>query len=318
MSAVRSSNGYLGLGKQTDKGTGVTPTKFCRLNAEEGFEIVQDILEVKSLNGDEELDAIYKVGNKPNGSFQTLVRPDLGTALMAWVLGADSVVTGTVHTHTITRADTIPWLTIERQLDNIERVADCKISQIVINGIAGQPLSMDITYMGIDSSIITPASTDTYETDEPFMFHDGTFTIHGSASTNIKAFTLTINRNLEEIITTSYKRDDIVEASFSIDLNYSLVFQASDAIYPAVLYGASTAIVDTLYDGAFIATFAYGSGASARQFKFTLPAQKVITAAKHLDPETKAVTLELSSKAIKSGSEIITVECKSSVTTDYA
>lgn len=317
MTAVRSSTGYLGLGKQSLKGTGVEPTKFCRLNAAEGFEIVQDVLEVRSLNGDEEMDAIYKVANKPNGTFQTLVRPDLGSAIMAWVLGADSVVTGTTHTHTITRADTLPWITVERELDNVERVADCKISQVVINGAANQPLSMDVTYMGIDSSIVSSA-TETYETDEPFMFHDGVFTIHGAGNTNIKAFTLTINRNLEEIFTTSYKRNDIVEGAFSIDLNYSLVFQASDAIYPAILYGASTAIVDTLYDGAFIADFDYGSGATARQFKFTLPQMKVISAAKHLDPNTQAVTLEIASKAITGGSEIITVECVSGTSTDYA
>ncbi len=314
--AVRSSNGYLGIVKQTVKGTAIVPTKFCRLSAAESLEIVQDLYEARTLNGDEELDAIYKVGNKPGGSFQSLVRPDLAAAIMAFVLGADSVATGTVHTHTITRADTLPWLSIERKLDNIERLEDCKINQVVINGAAGQPLSIDVSYIGIDSDIVTTA-TATYETDEPFMFHDGTFTINGSADTTIKAFTLTINRNLEDIITTSYKRDDMLEAAFSIDLNYSLVFQASDAKYAAILYGAGAAIVDTLHDGAFIADFTYGTSTALRAFKITLPALKTISAKKNLDPQTKAVTLEVSAKAVKSASAIITVECKNTTATAY-
>jgi hypothetical protein len=316
MTAVRSSNGYLGFLKQASKGTGIVPTKFCRLSAAEGLEIVQDLYEARTLNGDEEIDAIYKMGHKPNGSFQSLVRPDLGAALMAYVLGADTVTTGSPNTHTITRADTIPWISVERKLDNIERFEDCKINQVVINGTAGQPLSIDVSFMGIDSDIVATA-TASYETDEPFMFHDGTFTIHGSANTNIKAFTLTINRNLEEIMTNSYKRNDLVETSFSIDLNYSLVFQASDAIYPAVLYGASTAAVDTLYDGAFIADFTYGATTGVRSFKITLPAMKVVSSTKHLDPNTQAVTLELASKAVKSASAIITAECKNTTAAAY-
>jgi hypothetical protein len=314
--AVRSSNGYLGFLKQASKGTGIVPTKFCRLAAAEGLEVVQDLYESRNLNGDEELDAIYKVGNKPNGSFQSLVRPDLAAAIMAYVLGADAVTTGSPNTHTITRADTIPWISVERKLDNIERFADCKINQVVINGQAGQPLSIDVSFMGIDSAIVTTA-TASYETDEPFMFHDGAFTVNASSDTTIKAFTITINRNLEEITTTSYKRDDLLETAFSIDINYSLVFQASDAKYPAILYGASTAIVDTLHDGAWISTFTYGASTALRQFKITLPALKTVSVTKHLDPATQAVTLEIAAKAIKSGAAIITAECKNTVATSY-
>lgn len=314
--AVRSSNGYLGFVKQSVKGTAIAPTKFCRLSAAEGLEIIQETSEVRTLNGDEELDSINKIGSKPGGSFQSLVRPDLAAAIMAFVLGADSVATGSPNTHTITRADTIPWITIERKLDNIERLEDCKINQVVINGVAGKELSIDVSYMGIDSDIVTTA-TATYETDEPFMFFDGVFTVNGSADTTIKAFTLTINRNLEDIITTSYKRDDMLEAAFSIDLNYSLVFQASDAKYPAILYGAGAAIVDTLHDGAFIADFTYGTSAAAREFKITLPALKTISAKKNLDPVTKAVTLEVSAKGIKSASAMITVDCKNTTSVAY-
>jgi hypothetical protein len=316
MTAVRSSNGYLGFVKQASKGSAAAPTKFCRLSAAEGIEIVQDLYEARTLNGDEELDAIYKLVHKPNGSFQSLIRPDLGAAIMAFVLGADTVTTGTVHTHAIVRADTVPWLTIERKLDNIERISDCKINQVVINGQAGQPLSIDVSFMGLDS-LTTTTATASYETDEPFMFFDGTFTIDSVANTNIKAFTITINRNLEEIQTTTFKRNDLVEMAFSVDLSYSLVFQASDAQYAAILYGGGTTSVDTLDDGDFTALFAYGAGSSARQFKITLPALKNISAVKHLDPATKAVSLDISAKAIKSGAAIITAECKNSVATAY-
>jgi hypothetical protein len=316
MGAVRSSNGYLGFVKQAAKGSGAAPTKFCRLSGPDGWEVIHETMDIRSLNADEEIDDILKTRVKLNITFDTLARPELTAAIMAFVLGADSVTTGIVHTHTITRADTVPWLSIERQLDNVERAEDCKINQVVINGAAGQPVSINVQALGNDSNIQSAAS-DTYETGEPFMFHDGVFTIDGSANTNISAFTLTITRNIQELQTNSIKNGDLLENGFTIDLSYTTVFQSSDADYAATNYGASTALTDVMDDGAFIATFSYGSGATERQFKFTLPALKLKSRTKHLDPNSTAVMLETTASAVKSGAAIITVECKNTTATAY-
>ena len=151
--AVRSSNGYVGFARQIDQTTDIAPATFLRLAAVETLEQVQDVQEVRSLNADRELDAIYKTSHKPGGSFQTYARPGLGAQLLTYCLGADSVTVGSIYTHTITKANTIPWLTIERLLDNVERFIGCKINQIVISGNSAQPVLMDISFMACDSEI---------------------------------------------------------------------------------------------------------------------------------------------------------------------
>jgi len=315
MPGFRSSSGYVGFLKQTVKGTGIVPTKFCRLAAAESFEQIQDVQEVRSLNADRELDAIYKTAHKPGGSFQTFIRPDLGAVLLAYALGSDTV-TGTAdpYTHTIKKANTIPWVSIERQLDIIERVADCKINQLVISGESGKPVLLDVAYMGIDSAIVTTA-TASYETAEPFMFHNGAYTLNSGAITIISAFTITINNSPEEIFTTSFKRDDILEGPFDIEVTMRLKFEAGETLYKAVLYGGGSALVDTLGGGNFIVDLTHTAG--TREFKLEIPALKHLAIAKHLDPETKAVYLDLRSKPIKSASEIITGTCKNATATAY-
>lgn len=318
MAGFRSSNGYVGFARQTSKGSGVAPTTFLRLAAEEGLEQVQELQEVRSLNADREIDAIYKVKHRPQGSFQTYARPGLGAELLAYALGSDVVAQGNVFTHTIIKSNVIPWITIERQLDSVERFIDCKINQIVINGNTGQPVIMDVSFMAINAAIQASAANASYQTDEPFMFHDGIYTLDSGAITTVSAFTITINNNLEIIDTTSYKPDDILEGPFDIEVTMRLKFEASETLYAKALYGSSTALVDTLADGDLTVDLTYGSGASLRELKFVIPALKHLSITKHLDPNTKAVYLDLRSKPVKSASEIITVTAKSSVSTDYA
>ena len=183
--AVRSSNGYVGFSKQVNQATDTAPTTFLRLAAVETLEQIQDVQEVRSLNADRELDAIYKTSHKPGGSFQTYARPGLGAQLLAYCLGADSITSvSPVYTHRITKANIIPWLTVERMLDNIERFIGCKINQIVISGSSAQPVFMDVSFMACDSEIESE-TTASYQTDEPFMFHDGTYTLDAVSYTHL-------------------------------------------------------------------------------------------------------------------------------------
>ena len=313
--AVLSSDGYLGIIKQALQGTALAPTKFFRLSGPESIEMQQETYQERSLNAGREIDKIYKTINSHDGGFPVLARPDDAGLLMAFLLGADAIVTGVTHNHTITRAATIPWATIERKLTSAERIKDCKINQITIAGSAGQPITMNVSFLGTDATIESAASA-SYETDEAFKFWEGVFTIDGSADTTVSSFNIAITNGLEGILTTGFVRNDILEANFNIDIEYVLKF-VDDVLYKKYLYAASTATVNTLFDGAFIADFSRGSAGTAREFKITLPALKTLTAVKHLDPGNKAVFLTVTAKAIKSASPIITVLAKNATATAY-
>ncbi len=319
MAGFRSSNGYVGFTSQDDQTTDTTPTTFVRLSSEEAMMQTQEVIEIRSLNADRELDAILKTQNTMGSSFETYLRPGNGTELLAYALGSDTVVAGTgIYTHTIIKAGEIPWLTIERQLDSVERFIGCKIDQLVITGNSGQPVTINVNFLASDAEIQSSAASASYQTDEPFMFFDGTYTHDSSTTTNINAFTITINNNLKSIQTTDFKPNDLLEGEFDIEITFTLKFEKDDAKYADVLFGGSTALVDTLDSGDFTVNLSYGSGTTNRRIQLSIPALKHLDVEKHLDPVTKAVMQTFRSKAVKSASEIITVTGVNTISTDWA
>ena len=222
MGGILTTTGYVGFLKQAAKGTGIQSTKFAHLSGPEGIVQNQDFNEYRTMSKGQELDVIKKTLHRPNGTFQDFLRPSNGAYLLAMALGADAITGESApYTHTLTRADVIPWLSFERYLTACERISDCKINQIVLRGEAGQPVLIDVNFIGIDSAIVA-AATASYETNDMFMFFDGTFTLDGGAITNISSFEITLNRNLEVIQTVDYIADDILERGFSIDVNFTL------------------------------------------------------------------------------------------------
>lgn len=317
MTHKRSSDGYIGVSKQAAADTALAPSLFTRLSGADGWDFAQDYVELGSLNADRELDDILKTGHNIDGNFPFYVRPDFGTAMLAFALGADTVITGTVHTHTITRADTLPWLTIERDQISTERAWDCKINQLVIAGEAGQPLTMEASFFGRDA-IETTVTSASYETDVPFKFFEGTYTIDGGAITTITAFTVTINNNLEKVKTTDFKWNDLVEGRFTIDVNMTLKLESADTQYLAALYGGSTTLVDTLDGGSFVVSCTRGTGATERQFSLTIPTMYWLSATRHLDPNTTPVYVDVSGKAYwHTSNEIITIANKNTTQAAY-
>ena len=317
MTHQRSSDGYIGVAEQAAKGTAVAPDKFTRASGADGWDFAQDFVEIKSLNADEEIDDILKTGHNIDGVIPFYVRPDFGAAMCAYALGADAVTTGTVHTHVITHANTLPWLTIERDLISAERAEDCKINQLVIAGEAGLPLTMEASFFGIDSTIETATAT-SYETDVPFKFFEGAYSKDSGAITTITAFTITINRNLEKVKTTDYKYNDIVETGFTVDVNMTLKLEAADTAYLAALYGGSTALTAALDGGSIEIDCTRGAGAAEREFKIEIPTLYWTGATKHLDPNTAPVYVDVVGKAYwHTSNEPITITFKNTESSSY-
>ncbi len=316
MSGIRSSDGYLGIGKQSVHETAVAPTKFVRITGPESVNHAQNILEVPSLNSGQEIEDIYKTLHVVDGGFAAYARPDLAPFLLAAVLGADTVTTGTVNTHAIKRANEIPWLTIERKLSSNERIKGCKINQLVISGQAGQPISMDATFMGTEVAIES-AGSPSYETEAAWKFFEGIYKVDTVANTLITAFTLTINRNLESIQTTKQVRNNLLEARFTAELEFTIKVE-NDDLYKKILFGGAAAITEELDTGSFEVDFTRGAGATERQLKIALPAIRYVTAEKHLDPDSKATMLNVTAKAVwGAATEVIEVAAKNTVATSY-
>jgi len=317
----RTSEGYIGIAKQASKGTGVPPTKFAKLSSAESIEMLQEIGAFRELEGDQMISNIVKNIHKPDGTFSFFARPDLAAAIFAWVLGNDTISGAEApYTHTITHANTIPWLTIEKYLDTVERITDCKINQVVIEGTSGQPISVEVNFLGILPSIETEPATPTYEANDKFLYYHGKglYKIDDVVVANINSFRITILRNLtSESQTEDFIRSDIVELGTDIDVEFTLKFIDSD-FYKKVLYGGSTTAVATLDSGKIEVNFTYGTGVALKGLKIELPSLKHLSAQKFIDPEPAELEMSCIAKAIlPSSGEIITVTASNAVTASY-
>jgi hypothetical protein len=318
MTGKRGSDGYIGMSKQVSKGTAVQAAKFFPVTGADSWDFVQDYLEVGSLHTDEEIEDILKTGHNIDGAFDTYVKPDIGAAIMAYILGADTVVTGTVHTHTIIKANTLPWITFERDLISTERVLDAKINQVVISFEAGQPLVMSVNFFGRDLTEETAASA-SYETDAPFKSFEGTYTLDSSEVTTIVSGTITINRNLFKCKTLDdWKWNDFLEQKCTVDVALTLKLESADTQYLAAQLGGGAALVEALDGGSLSIDCTRGSGATEREFKIDIPTLYWVNATKHLNTDSSPVMVDVVGKAYwHTSNELITVTAKNTTATAY-
>ena len=320
--AYSTHDGYLGVGKQSAKGTAIAPTDYIRyrdknINPEIESEFYHE--------GGYGRDVAYglKTMHKHDGSFSLLARPKQVGLLMHALLGADSMTgTATPYHHTITPDDTIDWYTFETgevKTSNlvIERIQDCKVNSIKISGEAGKPVTLDVDFLGIQAVKQAAASSPSYESNDPFRFYEGTFTVDSSATTYITKFDITINNNVAgDIQTVEVHRDDMVALSREITVDFTL--KLTDATqYAAIMYGGSTAVSDDLDEGDFTIDLNYGTGATARQFKIEIPKLYYIAAEMPRGADPEVIYLSCSGRAVKGASNIITCVVQNDASTDY-
>jgi len=177
-----------------------------------------------------------KTRNWVDVNFSTYLYPRSGAELTAGFMGnstftASAATTVNIHTmHLIdTTADqlTTPrqsWMTIEKSLGMdaaptstamVERFMGCKFRSLTLEGEAGQPVKITMEGKGRRAEIVSTAQTDTYESNNPFMFFNGNgkfkvFLPTSAWSTtcfDIKSFTVKLNQNLDEEMQTDEFED---------------------------------------------------------------------------------------------------------------
>jgi len=326
MPIIRSTEGYLGFGKQNAQGTAVTPTERIYLSGAESIEATQEFENYWEQTGERFPSFTLKKFHKHDGGFPAFLRPDIGGYLTAMFVGADNKSGTTVpYTHILTVADSVPWMSIERQVgdtDNgiIERIADCKFNNLTISAEAGVPVVMEMEFLGTQASIETTASTASYDTQKPFTFNHGTFTLDGGTTTEITAFSLSMSNNLSgDIFSSEITREDILELGFSVDVSFTLKFVDTDW-YKKIYYGgtAGTAVQDELYSGDFDVDLTYGSGTDARGYKIELEKVYFTTGAVHLTSEAEPIYQDCEGYMVKPDSgTAITITVKNTDDSEY-
>ena len=211
---VKTNKGYIGIAKQTAKGTPAASSDYFFKYLEANFPPEMDTTPFREGGDDEQIGTVVKNLHKEKFTIKFLGRP-LGLAYAwAWMLGADAVTgTGDPYTHVITRlTDSRPWLTIYRKLDTgvVVRYTDCKIETITCEAEAGKEWNITIEGNALTSKVLTAEETPSYEESKPFVFYHSkdNYVLDGVATSNIKKVSVKVSVMSQE----GFQADDLLLA----------------------------------------------------------------------------------------------------------
>lgn len=323
---------YLGLGKQTVKGTGVTPTKFPILRRQ-AFVPVQNVNEYRTGNLRDvafavKEDFVYK------GAFQTFLYADEGAAIMAWALGADTKTgSSDPYTHTLALADPLPWLSAEAsfyETEIIDRVVDTKIAKLLVDAEARKEVVLTVDLLGSSVAVQGSAATVTFQNgagEGPMHFAQGAFTLGGPSDAatlqgQIQKLSIELDQDMSaEFGPGSVGPIAIMEQGRKVTIKISALF-TSDDIHRLTHYGSSSgsAVSATVGTGSIVAAFTSVAASPGPERSCTLTtAQMFWTMSEPMfDPDGKVGTIEATAVAYRSGSSMpLAVVFKNGVSTAY-
>ena len=248
---------YFGFAPQAQKGTGVAATYFAAYM--EAVELTHNeaVRRIREAGAGPYIARDVKDVYVPGFRFATPARPLITTAILALFLGADAK-TGAAdpYTHTLTPADTVSWLSAERNISDevTERIVDAFFTEVQIDirkRDSGPEAMLIVTGGGLSPGVVSP-STDTYETGRPWLRSDATWKLDGAAVTNVERATLTLRWLYDEsILADAITRSDLAKLGFEADLEVVQVVDDDAQIdaYLATHYGtaAGTAASETVY-----------------------------------------------------------------------
>lgn len=281
---------YLGFGFQTAQGSEAAPNQFLVFLSAVELEPGQQARMVREAGSAEVIARSIKDLYIPTVRGATIIRPDIGGAVMAALLGNAPVPSGVgPYTHTITRSLDTPWITWERNISDEEtdRLVDGWIQEVVLR-IAKRDQNpepiLDITGSALTPKRMATQVADAYETDRPFHRGDTTWTIDGSAESFIEDATVTMRWTIDEgMVFDSLTRGCVKKISFETDIEVTQVLknEADVERYRAIYYGSTTgtAVAENVYVGDFDVEWNHTQGGAAyppggteqRQFKLTIP-----------------------------------------------
>lgn len=261
----------------------------------------------------------YVQSSGVEGSPEFYVR-DASIGFWLWAaLGADAVTGTTNFTHVITPANTLPYLSVWRNIADTlyEQYRDCKVGSLAISAEAGQPLSATVGIQGLQATRLTAApdatTPVTIESSTVHNFNKAAVTLAGGATALVRSFELTIENNVSRQQTDDVVPYDVVEGAREVSLGFDLIFESLTE-YNKFHYGgaAGTTISPDVFvtDAAF--TFTLGVN---NEVAFNLP--RIAYEEFPVEPDAGGDPIVASVRAVaqRGGTPVLTATVKNQVAT---
>ncbi len=323
MAGLRGNQAWILAQKQTAKGTAAT---ISLASAYKNPFTGGNIMPVREVNNLSETDANRDQGisfvstSGVEGTPEFYAR-DSSAGFWLWAgLGADAV-TGTMpnFTHAITPANTLPYITVWRNIGDTlwEQYRDCMVGSLSFSAEAGQPLTMSAGIQGLQATRLT-AAPDTatpvpIQSGYVYNYNDATVTLAGGATALVRSFELTVENNISRQQTDDVIPYDVYVGQRTVSLSFDLYFETL-AEYNKFHYGgaAGTTISSTVYTTD--ATFAFANGVN-NGITFALPSIAYEEFPVEPDAGGDAVVSSVRAVAQRGGSPVVTATVKNQVAT---
>jgi hypothetical protein len=157
--------------------------------------------------------------------------PSNAIELLVASIGTDAVA-GTVapYTHTISQANTLPSLTVEKNLGGFQSLqfAGCRVNKLDIKAPVGnQPVAITADMMGQSVLVLNSPTAVSVTNEIPFVFAEASVTLMTHARADVSNVQLTIENGVKETYTysgshgPSYLTPVTVHVSGTIDVVWS-------------------------------------------------------------------------------------------------
>ncbi len=285
-----AATNYVGVGKQSVKGTAVSPTVFVPYRGSVDLDDGQDGADVREAGVGPYLARRMKTKHDPNGGFSLSHRPKTLAQLCAWFLGADSPASaGSLYDHTATPAEANIPLTVEQAAgdadDIIDRYTDCYLKSLVLSCKGNEDLMAKLMWFGLAPAWQASATSQSYESGisgsspgGPYRGADASYTVDGSAAANVEEWEAGFEWQYDEDLRLSkVTRADTLKLALSGAIKIKQLIDSATVRNDRrkIIYGSTSgtvAIKDFYESGAFVVVFDNGlSSTNLRQFTLTIP-----------------------------------------------
>lgn len=334
--ATSSPLAYVGVGKQSSKGTGVTPTLFVPYRGSVSLDHAQAGESVYEAGTGPYVNRQMKTGHDPAGGFGLGARPNTFSALAAYFLGADSVSGTGPYLHTLTPGVAAIWVSVEQAAgddgDIIERFVDALLKTMTVSVEGNQDLMATFGWTSLSSAWISTAADPTYESGvngstpgANMRASDIAYTIDGSSEVNVQSFEIALEWKLDEDIRLSeVTRETFLKLELSGTVKCKQLLNDTDTrdAYRKINYGSASGTAPSAEffgAGSFVALADNGlTTTNERELSLTVPAIDW-TKAKYtdLDPAGQTIYVEREGTIKKGSNPFVTFACKTSDSSAY-
>jgi hypothetical protein len=317
MAGLRGNIGWIAGQVQAAKGTQATfgATKAWKNPfAGGGIGPVRETDNLSETDASRDRGVAYVTSAGVEGEPEIYLRDGSAAFWLKAALGSMATSGTTDFTHTITPGNTLPYITVWKNLSDTlyEVYRDCKVGSLTISAEAGSPLTGTVGIQGAKATRLTAdpdvGATLPVESSTVYNYNDVAVTLGGGATALVRSFELTIENNVTRQQTDDVEPYDVIEGTREVSLGFDLIFETLDE-YNKFHYGgaAGTTISPNIFTTS--AAFVFTKSAT-NEIGFNLPSIAYEEFPVDPDPGGEPITASVRAVAQRGGSPVVTATVK--------